>query len=152
MHTSNPIIHQVQAKIKHTRTDTIWNHIITALERDPVHFSGIVGEDHFVIWQTTDWTGVFYPVVYGKADSSNKNGFVLTAKINSFGKLLLIVIGCGWMYAWFSYYPPRFNPWNFGSVFIGLAFVTSVLLLLYGIYRQGRIKMVAEISELLSQK
>jgi hypothetical protein len=127
------------------------NYLITAIQLDIMHFNGNTGKDQFVVWKYSWSTGVFYAVISGKVKSSPGGESVqLTARMNSFGKLVSVVILLLFFYGWF--YPSAgFSRLTFGAAAAGLLLIGSFSLLIFLIYRNHKKKLIEEVNEILKK-
>ena len=128
------------------------NYIMTILRLDIMNFSGNVSKDQFVVWKYSRWTGVFYPVITGKVEFSiGGDSIQLTARMNSFGKLVSALILLIFCYGWF--YPSRgFSPLTFRSFLAGFFLIGSYSCIIYLIYRNHKRKLIIEVNEILEEK
>ena len=128
------------------------SYIMTILQIDIINFSGNVSKDQFVVWKYSQWTGVFYAVIKGKVESTHGVGFIrLTAKMNSFGKLISVLILLLFGYGWF--YPSKgFSPLTFRSTLAGLLIIGGYSFIIYLIYRSHKKNLIKEVNEILEER
>jgi hypothetical protein len=151
MTPTDQIIQKIDRKIKHRRSCSVLNYIITTVRRDFTDFSGNTGRDEFVLWKYSWWTGAFFAVISGKVKPTPKGeSVVLVARMNSFGKLVSVLALIMFSYGWF--YPSAgFSPLTFRAAIAGLLLMGSFSFIFFLIYRNTRKELIEEVTEILKE-
>ena len=100
MDTTHQILKAIQHKIRHKRSDTLWDHVKTYFSLNYFEYNGSVKGNDFAIWSYDQLGGVFYPVFFGKVVIENNIPLIrATTKLNAFGFLLSILIAAVFFYS-----------------------------------------------------
>ena len=152
MHSHNPAIQRAIKAIEYPCTYSIWNLVKSTLRWKNYGFSGFAGEDYFIIWRYERWrTGIFFPVIYGKADASRSDGFVLLkTRLNPIGKFFALAICLFMSVVWFSS-SPDFMPLTFKGILISLLFAGTFLSIHYLLYRNYSKQLLKEVNLILNE-
>ncbi len=133
------------------RADTLWNHLITAINWD-YSFQGIDLGHEIRLWQQNSWNRPFYPVHTFVA--TQDGGFVYAnSKLNIYGKVLRILLWCIPAVLLWNILTEQF-PFNAKIVFTVLivVFVFSILLVSRRFYKNELDYQLEDIYEVLGIK
>jgi hypothetical protein len=155
MNYPNLMSKEIEKKIHYKRSNTLFNHLKTIWQLDPLKYSGNLRSDELVIWRYSRMSGIFYPVIYGRI--TNNDGQIkinLKARLNIVGSLLLILIGVIFFLSWFFGSHLSSDEYSFEywirKIGIGILFgsipVVSIRLI-FGYVKRGEFKSVAKMVE-----
>lgn len=92
------ILSNVETIIKHKRKDSVWNHLLTFIERD-YNYSSCITENGFTIWKYSSWNGIFYSMIVGKiVEKEGQKKIIFSTKLNKLAKSLIIIF-----FLWMSF-------------------------------------------------
>jgi hypothetical protein len=152
MQSHNPAIQRAIQAIEYPCTYSIWNLLKSTLRWKNYGFSGFAGEDYFIIWKYEHWrTGIFFPVIYGKADASGSDvSVLLNTRLNPIGKFFAVAICLFMSVVWFSS-SRDFMPLTFRGIHFSLLFAGTFISIHYLLYRNYLKQLLKEVNAILKQ-
>jgi len=120
-------------KIKKHRKDSLWGHFLTSFYLTQDVYAD-VRKDKIIVWNWGFLFGSFYSVIIFEFNSKNEL-IKVSDKLNSFGKLLSLLILGGFSFPFLSLFFEDFNVRLIFVIIIYLVFIAIVALIGKSIYK-----------------